>query len=108
MKEKFCPEQTKCKEDTDDTWTCLAHMAEGRVRECPYDSYVDSQKGKYPCVDAKVGYDESLTKATRAGTAGRKLGAAIVEMANLMYQKNTAKNFYKGLLAVLIAREEQP
>lgn len=49
--EKFCNNQCKCKEDTADTWTCLAQMCEGRVRECPYDSYEDSQKGKYPCAD---------------------------------------------------------
>ncbi len=44
-------------------------------------------------------------RPSRANQAGRKLGLAIIEMAHLMYQKNTAKNFYKGLMAVLIARE---
>ena len=59
MKEKFCPEQIKCKEDTDKTWSCTAHMAEGRVRECPYKDYADSQKGKYPCADARIGYEDA-------------------------------------------------
>jgi hypothetical protein len=42
-------------------------------------------------------------KVTRAEKAGRDLGHSIVELANLMYQNNTAKNFYKGLMDVLFA-----
>jgi len=36
MIEQFCECQTKCKEDTEDTWTCCAHMQEGRVFQCPF------------------------------------------------------------------------
>ncbi len=38
---------------------------------------------------------------SRAERAGRDLGLVIAEMAQLMYQNNTKKNFFKGLLAVL-------
>lgn len=34
---------------------------------------------------------------TRAEKAGQKLGEAIIEMVHLMYQNNTAENFYEGL-----------
>ena len=40
-------------------------------------------------------------KLSRAEKAGRKMGLAIVEMVHLMYQNNTAKNFYRGLLFVI-------
>ena len=40
-------------------------------------------------------------KSPRAWLAGEKIGQAIREMVNLMYQKNTAKNFYKGLVRAL-------
>ena len=36
MTEQWCDYQHKCKEDTEDTWTCIAHMAEGRAFQCPY------------------------------------------------------------------------
>ncbi len=42
-----------------------------------------------------------MAKETRAGNAGRKLGLSIVEIAQLMYQNNTKKNFLKGILAVI-------
>ena len=58
MKEKFCSCQMKCEEDTGDTWTCTAHMVEGRVDECPYKDFKDSQKGKYPCVDVTMDREE--------------------------------------------------
>lgn len=38
---------------------------------------------------------------SRAFDGGVNLGRSIVEMVNLMYQNNTAKNFYEGLLFVL-------
>ncbi len=38
---------------------------------------------------------------SRAERCGIQLGESIVEMANLMYQKNTKRNFYKGLTKVL-------
>ena len=34
---------------------------------------------------------------TRAEKAGQDLAKAIIEMVHLMYQNNTADNFYKGL-----------
>ena len=37
----------------------------------------------------------------RARKAGERLGESIIEMVHLMYQNNTAKNFYIGLLSVL-------
>ena len=39
---------------------------------------------------------------TRAEMAGRATADAIVEMVNLMYQNNTAKNFYIGLHDVFL------
>jgi len=56
---KFCEYQVKCKEDTKSTFTCTAHMYEGRVFKCPYKSFTeakhrDVELGKYPCEDAKV------------------------------------------------------
>ncbi len=61
-KEKFCPEQIKCKEDTEDTWSCTAHLAEGRCMQCPFGSYEDSQDREYPCVDAQIAHNkEKLT-----------------------------------------------
>ena len=38
---------------------------------------------------------------SRAEEAGEQLGKAIIEMANLMYQNNTKRNFFKGLNSVL-------
>ena len=38
---------------------------------------------------------------TRAEEAGQDLARAIVEMVHLMYQNNTAENFYKGLDKVI-------
>ena len=34
---------------------------------------------------------------TRAEQAGKKLAKAIIEIVHLMYQNNTAEDFYKGL-----------
>jgi hypothetical protein len=33
---KFCRCQLKCKEDTPQTWTCCAHLAEGRAEQCHF------------------------------------------------------------------------
>ena len=44
---------------------------------------------------------ERILKKSRAEKAGERLGGAIIEMANLMYQNNTKTNFYKGLLCTL-------
>jgi len=38
-----------------------------------------------------------MVKITRAGKAGISLGEAVIEMVHLMYQKNTALHFFKGL-----------
>lgn len=43
-------------------------------------------------------------KKSRAEKAGEELGNAIIEMAHLMYQRNTKANFYKGLLTTLKKR----
>lgn len=32
---------------------CMAHLAEGRVLDCPYDDNSKRMKSKYPCVDYK-------------------------------------------------------
>lgn len=40
-------------------------------------------------------------KMTRREKAGRQLGRVIVEMAQLMYNKNTKKYFFQGLMTVL-------
>ena len=45
--------------------------------------------------------------SSRAERAGRILGKALVEVVHLMYQENTAKNFLKGLLAVLLRENER-
>jgi hypothetical protein len=41
-------------------------------------------------------------KQSRAELAGEALGWSIVEMIHLMYQNNTAKNFWRGLMNILI------
>ena len=38
---------------------------------------------------------------TRGAKAGLDLGKSIVEMANLMYQNNTAAHFYRGLFKII-------
>jgi hypothetical protein len=40
---------------------------------------------------------------SRAERAGRAAGEALVEMVHLMYQNNTARNIWRGLMAVLKA-----
>lgn len=42
-----------------------------------------------------------MGKTSRAEHAGRRMGEAITEMVHLMYQANTAQNFYNGLMAVI-------
>jgi len=42
-----------------------------------------------------------MRKRSRAERAGRLMATALVEMVHLMYQKNTAKNFLRGLCDVL-------
>lgn len=39
-------------------------------------------------------------RMSRAERAGRALAHALIEMIHLMYQNNTAKNFYKGMKAI--------
>jgi len=43
MIKQACEAQMKCKEDTDETWTCGGHLHEGRSFECPYKSYTDAK-----------------------------------------------------------------
>lgn len=45
-------------------------------------------------------------KMSRAERAGRALALAIVEMIHLMYQNNTAKNFYKGIRDIFNEHEK--
>lgn len=60
--EKFCDYQTKCKEDTEDTFTCTAHLHDGSALQCPYKSFTEAKRrdmimNKYPCEDArKINY----------------------------------------------------
>lgn len=44
-------------------------------------------------------------KISRAEKAGRAMARNIIELAQLMYNKNTKKNFYKGLMDVLDCRK---
>lgn len=46
-------------------------------------------------------------RITRAEAAGRDAGEAIVEMVHLMYQNNTARNFWRGLMDVLRENERR-
>lgn len=39
---------------------------------------------------------------TRGELGGMLLGAALVEVINLMYQNNTVRHFYEGMMPVLI------
>lgn len=53
MIEKFCDNQTKCTEDTEDTWTCIDNLGEGRVFQCPHKSWQDMLDSKYFCEGAE-------------------------------------------------------
>lgn len=58
MMEKFCYWQVRVKEDFDEndeqkSWTCAAHLHEGRAMVCPYSSLKEAKEQDYPCVDAK-------------------------------------------------------
>jgi hypothetical protein len=44
-------------------------------------------------------------KRSRAELAGRAMGRALLEMVNLMYQTNTARNFLVGLVGTLSMHE---
>lgn len=52
MARKFCENQMKCEEDTEDTWTCIDHLGEGRVFQCPYKSFQNMLDGTYKCQGA--------------------------------------------------------
>ena len=50
--EKWCNNQHICEEDKDKgTFTCLAHLAEGRVLQCSYKDKDARKKAQYPCSD---------------------------------------------------------
>ena len=53
MKKRFCAYQIKCEDDNNDSFSCAAHLDTGLCFCCPYSSYADAKKRKYPCVDAK-------------------------------------------------------
>lgn len=40
--------------DGEEKLICTAHLAEGRVFNCPYKSNEDRLKSTYPCVDYKL------------------------------------------------------
>ena len=42
-----------------------------------------------------------MSEKSRAEKAGEQLAEAIIETANLMYQRNTKANFYHGLYLAL-------
>lgn len=44
-------------------------------------------------------------KKSRAELTGERLAEAINEIADLMYQNNTKKNFYKGLINKLRGKQ---
>jgi len=44
-------------------------------------------------------------RMSRAEMAGRARAMSIVEDMHLMYQKNTTRNYYRGLMAVLKENE---
>ena len=50
--------------------------------------------------------EEVTKKISRAEKEGRQLGENILELMNLMYQKNTAKNFYRGLMDTINPQSE--
>lgn len=60
--EKFCEDHIKAKEDTDETWTCTAHLEASWAFRCPYvqsdikfsalhDRQVPIKDNGYPCID---------------------------------------------------------
>ncbi len=59
---QFCEDQIKCKEDTEETWTCTAHLDSARAFRCPYvqsdivfsalhEREVPIKDNGYPCID---------------------------------------------------------
>jgi len=51
--QQWCHWQVKAHEDTSVTWTCAAHLCEGRAFECPYRDMEHAKQDPYPCVDAE-------------------------------------------------------
>lgn len=58
----FCEDHIKTKEDTEESWTCTAHLDSGRVFRCPYvekdiefsilhGRKVPIKDNGYPCID---------------------------------------------------------
>lgn len=59
---QFCYWQGGCKDDYDESgnqksWTCTAHLHEGRAMECKYKSFEDAKN--HLCVDAKLPKEET-------------------------------------------------
>jgi len=59
---KFCEDHIKCKEDTEETLTCAAHLDSGCAFKCPYvesdiiwvpihGRNVPVKDNGYPCID---------------------------------------------------------
>lgn len=48
---QWCDCQVKCTEDTEGTFTCAAHIAEGRTFQCPYMNPENRKQAEYPCND---------------------------------------------------------
>lgn len=60
MNKPWCYWQTKCVEDIEpDSWTCTAHMHEGRAFRCPKANMDAAQKWPGRCEDAKPTKEES-------------------------------------------------
>lgn len=56
--EKFCYWHEAVADDfnedgTQKSWTCMAHLAEGRAFGCAYTSLENAKEQQYPCMDAK-------------------------------------------------------
>lgn len=55
MADQWCDWQVKAMEDVGepDSWTCAAHLNEGRAFQCPYKNMDDAKNRQYQCVDAE-------------------------------------------------------
>jgi len=67
MKKKFCLYQMKTREDTENTWTCGAHLTEGYIYKCPSDGseiMFDAEVGK-PCIESCEDFAPILNETGR-------------------------------------------
>jgi len=75
---KFCYWQIAVKEDFNKnkeqiSWTCTAHLHEGRAMGCAYESLKDAKHRRYPCVDAKSPKKIKILKHERNLEKGTEL-----------------------------------